>query len=252
MELIFQSEHLELRYNQNRDIIMGSWKNCDNAEKLQEGIRSYKTIFEKIIPERIVWDETGLQYAMPQKVQDWILDFLDIPACRHGIDYKVAHILSPDMYANLSLMDMYTEGRTTFTPRFFAHESAAFKWVDAVIHPTSVQKADEPEWKIEQFIKEHKARITIDMDLDELPLYLFEFKKMLQNRRFYADSIRRFSLLTPREKFVLALIIRGKANKEIADITGTSCETVKTHRRNLLRKLECRNMADLMRYHVFL
>ncbi|SDE31063.1 LuxR C-terminal-related transcriptional regulator [Niabella drilacis] len=253
MELLFQSEHLELRYNQNRDIFQGSWNCCDTADKLVDGLKTYKTIFEKIKPEKIVWDETGLCYTIPPKLQDWILDFLDIPACKYGINYRVAHVLSPDLYANLSLMDMYTEGKTSFTPRFFTHEKAAFNWADLKLtKPPVLDETSEPEWKIERFTKQNKARITIDVDLDDLPHYMFEFKKMMRNRRFYTDSIRRFSMLTPREKFVLALIIRGKANKEIADITSTSCETIKTHRRNLLRKLECRNMAELMMYQVFL
>lgn len=250
MELLFQSEQLQVSYDRNSDILVAKWIHCDNAEKLTSGLGSYKDIFEKIIPGKIVWDETGLEYAIPPNLQAWIHDFLDAPAIRHNVHYKVAHVLSPDLYATLSLMDMYTEGKAPFTARFFAHELAALDWVDA--KHSCPEPVASPEWKIEKFIRKMKARITIDIDLDELPAYLFEFRKMMQNRKFYAERLQRFIQLTPKEKFILALLIRGKNNKEIAEINCISCETVKTHRRNLLRKLECPNMAELMQYHVFL
>ncbi|QRY58988.1 LuxR C-terminal-related transcriptional regulator [Sphingobacterium siyangense] len=53
-------------------------------------------------------------------------------------------------------------------------------------------------------------------------------------------------------------IFKGKWNncdaveKLIADILSISCETVKTHRRNLLRKLQYKNMSELMRFQIFL
>jgi len=253
MERLYQSDNLILRYNKDRDIIMGSWLDCDNAEKLINGIQVYKEYFEKIIPEKVVWNETGLQYTIPVTLQDWILDFLDVPACRHGIDYKVAHILSADIYANLSLMDMYTQGKTTFTPHFFTHEKKAMDWIGQKATEVPVTRTrSEPEWKLEKFVATNKARLTIEMDLDTLPDILSDFRRMLQDRRFYAQCLQRFLQLTAKERFVLALVIRGKTNKEIAAVTNTSCETIKTHRRNLLRKLQCTNIAELMQYHVFL
>ena len=254
MELLFESEHLQVHYDRDRDILMAKWLHCDNAEKLTTGLGDYKDVFEKIIPEKIIWDETGLNYAIPPNLQDWIHDFLDAPACQHKVNFKVAHVLSPDLYATLSLMDMYTDGKAPFPVGFFAHERAALDWIEAqTAHPgPAVAVAAMPEWKIEKFLRKEKARITIDIDLNELPDYLFEFRKMLRNRKFFAECRQRFLSLTPKEKFILALLIKGKTNKEIAEINCISCETVKTHRRNLLRKLACPNMAELMQYHVFL
>jgi FixJ family two-component response regulator len=57
----------------------------------------------------------------------------------------------------------------------------------------------------------------------------------------------RLETLTAREKELLALVISGKPNKQIADAIGTSEVTVKAHRSNLMRKMEAESLADLVR-----
>jgi DNA-binding NarL/FixJ family response regulator len=53
--------------------------------------------------------------------------------------------------------------------------------------------------------------------------------------------------LTPREREVFQLIAVGKANKEIAAMLFLSLGTVKKHRENLQRKLDCHSAAELAR-----
>ena len=57
----------------------------------------------------------------------------------------------------------------------------------------------------------------------------------------------RLAVLTPREREVLQLIAVGKANKEIAAVLHLSVGTVRKHRENLQRKLDCRSAAEIAR-----
>ena len=54
-------------------------------------------------------------------------------------------------------------------------------------------------------------------------------------------------ILTRREKEVLELIAEGLTNNEIAQRIFESTNTVDTHRKNLLTKLEAKNTASLVR-----
>ena len=54
-------------------------------------------------------------------------------------------------------------------------------------------------------------------------------------------------ILTRREKEVLELIADGLTNNEIAERLFISITTVDTHRKNLLNKFDCRNVASLVR-----
>ncbi len=51
--------------------------------------------------------------------------------------------------------------------------------------------------------------------------------------------------LSKREKEILVLIKRGLTNKEIADQLYISCNTVNTHRKNLMLKLDVKNIIGL-------
>jgi FixJ family two-component response regulator len=57
----------------------------------------------------------------------------------------------------------------------------------------------------------------------------------------------RLITLTPREREVLAHVIAGRLNKQIAADLGTVEKTVKVHRANMMVKLKVRTLADLVR-----
>ncbi len=56
--------------------------------------------------------------------------------------------------------------------------------------------------------------------------------------------------LSEREKEVLVLIANEYSNQEIADKLFISIRTVETHKRNLLEKTGCKNVAGLVMYAV--
>lgn len=53
--------------------------------------------------------------------------------------------------------------------------------------------------------------------------------------------------ITQREKQVLSLIAYEFSTKQIADKLNVAYETANSHRKNLLRKLEVKNTAGLIR-----
>ena len=71
-----------------------------------------------------------------------------------------------------------------------------------------------------------------------------------QIRRDDFERARRhagLALLTPREREVLAHVVAGRRNKQIAADLGVSEGTVKLHRSQVMRKLDARSLADLVR-----
>jgi FixJ family two-component response regulator len=58
---------------------------------------------------------------------------------------------------------------------------------------------------------------------------------------------RRVSALTPREREVLARVVEGKLNKQIAAELGTAEKTVKVQRARMMRKMGVDSLAGLVR-----
>ena len=66
-----------------------------------------------------------------------------------------------------------------------------------------------------------------------------------------ADLVRlsgRGDPLTRREKEIVKLLAEGKNSKEIASLLYISVYTVRRHRDNIMRKLDFKGLADLVRY----
>lgn len=57
----------------------------------------------------------------------------------------------------------------------------------------------------------------------------------------------RYESLTPREKEVMALVVRGLLNKQVAATLNTSEITIKTHRGRVMGKMQAASLADLVR-----
>jgi FixJ family two-component response regulator len=54
------------------------------------------------------------------------------------------------------------------------------------------------------------------------------------------------STLTPRERQVFDLVVRGRINKQIAHELGTTERTVKAHRHQVMEKMKVQSVAGLV------
>ena len=56
----------------------------------------------------------------------------------------------------------------------------------------------------------------------------------------------RLASLTPRERQVFDLVVRGKINKQIAHQLGTAERTIKAHRQRVMEKMQVQSVAELV------
>jgi FixJ family two-component response regulator len=62
-----------------------------------------------------------------------------------------------------------------------------------------------------------------------------------------SEIFKRYESLTPREQEILALVVRGTLNKQIAIQLVISEKTVKVHRARVMEKMGAESLADLIR-----
>ena len=79
------------------------------------------------------------------------------------------------------------------------------------------------------------AQIVLDGYLDKKP------KKEVQSAQ---------SRLTPRQREIVQLLAEGKSSKEVAVALNLSVKTAETHRANIMRRLDCHSVSELVRYAV--
>jgi len=78
----------------------------------------------------------------------------------------------------------------------------------------------------------------------ERAIALHEARRGLQSK---LDMVRaHIGKLTPREREVFELVVRGKANKQIANALGCTERTIKAHRQRVMEKTQVQSLAELV------
>jgi len=83
--------------------------------------------------------------------------------------------------------------------------------------------------------------------LDAVTVAIERDRKRREADRIVANLQTRFQTLTPREREILALVSSGLMNKQIAAELGLAEITVKIHRGHIMKKMDAKSLADLLR-----
>jgi len=87
-------------------------------------------------------------------------------------------------------------------------------------------QSDELLRAIERALARHRAALDVKRGFD-----------VLQGR---------LATLTPRERQVFVLIVRGKINKQVAHELGTAERTIKAYRQRVMQKMKARSLVELV------
>ena len=87
-----------------------------------------------------------------------------------------------------------------------------------------------------------------DQDLlDAIEQALERDRNARAQRANFDELHNRYGSLTPREREVMALVVAGLLNKQIAGQLGTSEASVKVHRQHVMEKIGAGSLAELVR-----
>ena len=139
-------------------------------------------------------------------------------------------------------------------------DTNGFELIDKILqkHPEArilVNTMHEEIWILKRLTKASiSGAILKSPDITDLPLptqtifkgrqYLCKRSKTILNRMQTEEQIK--EQLTLREMEVLQAIAKGFNTREIADLLHVSNNTIETHRKSLMSKLEARNAVDLV------
>jgi len=90
--------------------------------------------------------------------------------------------------------------------------------------------------------------ISITYSLQELEKMSLISSGVLEPNLVIENYLYQFQSLTKREKEILIMIGTGKTSRRISDLLSLSVHTINVHRKNIIKKLNIKNQAELFRF----
>ncbi len=90
--------------------------------------------------------------------------------------------------------------------------------------------------------------LTVTIPVDAEHNFSSKVDRLMGENNYLRSNKNSFATLTPREKVILTLMAYDKSSSEIAEKLHITEDTVKTHRRNIKKKINAENLYDVIKF----
>ncbi len=90
--------------------------------------------------------------------------------------------------------------------------------------------------------------ITVALPIDARHYFLNKIERLAEENRFLRENQHLYATLSKREKQILRMMAEDKKSQDIAQSLYLSEETVKTHRRNIKKKIKAQNHYEVVKF----
>lgn len=162
-----------------------------------------------------------------------------------GEAYYERYFVKEESYAIFEGMSNYLtlgdfDKQYNFFQRVRLYGEKDYTWFYSILKLVQVKAASKLEPKI----------VLLSSPVIGMDHLVSRVNKTLDQDQFIRHNYRRFAELTAREKEIITLLANGKSTHDIADQLFISPHTVSTHRKNIIRKIECNSFAELIRFAI--
>jgi len=244
--ILYESDFLRIKHEKENDCFVQFWKTSpESFTTLKEEFNVYKSLFLKYSPSKTLWMQENFQLEITDEIHCWIENNISIPGVENGID-KVAFVVGKDVLVHLSVMSYFEENNSVIHPLHFATEKEARDWLND--EQNNHKSAPDIKILFEGVDKEGNSIIKVKRPSSDITQTLLSFGHLIEENNFLKSNISNFSKLTKREKEIMVIISKGLRQQEVADKLFISIETLRTHWKNIKKKLDIKSLADVIKY----
>ncbi len=147
-----------------------------------------------------------------------------------------------DVFHKLSIPERHTF-EFSYTTRWVNRSTKETLWMAGKVKPFLIDSYGNFAMDLHVIIQLHAVPKVTCYD------WSYSYKKDDGTRVFVSKNSpkKREVKLTKKEKEIVKLILEGKESKGISEILNISVNTVATHRKNILKKLDARNVGEMVK-----
>ena len=243
MEL-YQSAFLSIQ--QENDTLVQTWSEQQlDVEDYKRELGTFMELFRKAKPSKLVWDTRKCQLVIPQGIEAWMGERVLIPIYQKGIR-ELVFAIPESMPVHLSVVKSLEKAQQLVQARYFSDFDEARDYSER--QRSQARSATEASFECAHDAPNNALDIRLKLGVNDLPHFLHSMKQLEADRTFIEQHRERYATLTLREIQVLKLIARGNTNKQIAAQLFIEDSSIKTHRKNIKRKLGIASNFDLYQY----
>ena len=236
--LCYQSTYTTIRTEEN--FLVQEWSNKQvSIEEFQSEMLRFRKLFKQESPKHLLFDIKNCTLTLPDSLNDWMTQEVFVPLYKSGIQ-QLNLTLADQLPVHLSIADKMNKAKPFFQSNFFSHSREAIQQCQLIPYT--------PQETIVSKSIDNSYSIQIKTSSTELPSVLKQLQRQEEHLVFREKNRSKFQQLTPREIEILEAILKGYSNKQVGQIMFIEESSVKTHRKNIKRKLNITSPFDLYLY----
>lgn len=244
--IVYQGPYLTIHFEKENNRFTQHWSIPPNTiDSFKKEMLVYTTFYERYKPSQTVWIQKNFTLQLNQTDFKWIEENVNIPCAKYG-NKKAAFIVGEDVLAHLSVMDSFEKEKSIINVSHFASEEDAVNWLNEI--PTDPLENIKTKITYEGIDEDGNSILKIKRPSNDIVNTIKSFKDLIEENEFFKKNMEIYSSLTKREKEILIFYSKGKSPKQISEELFLSIQTVRTHWRNIKRKLNIKTFNDTIKF----
>lgn len=252
--IIHDTDLISINYIESKSLLLSKWKRANmTAAEFQKELLQCRDWCCNLRAKRTILNQENFNFVIPDDMYPWIEQEINLPGYKTGVE-DFAFIVAKDSNAQLSVMQSFDKVDSIYAPKFFLDHDKAFDWITSSNRDKKQRESNQAPSKFNPQIDislngdKSRAIVQVEMPIDVLPHSLQAIKRHMATLNFMRENWSKFSHLTKREEGVLRLLAKGLHHRDISEKLFISDKTVKTHRQNIIKKLDAKHLIDLYKY----
>ena len=245
--IVHQTNYLETYFDKQNDLFVQNWKKSPESNSVfKKEMLEFVVTYKKHKPSKALWLHKDFSFVLDKETQEWAEKHVVNPCVDAG-NRKLAFVVSKDIFSHLSVIDSF-EGLDIHMPRHFINEEDALNWLIDNYEKQLI--SEEPSIQFDGVDKDGNMILKIRYSENAVDIFKL-FKNIKKDDIFYTSNISKFTTLTTREKEILFKYASGFSIQEISNSYNISILTVRTHWRNIKKKLCINHSIEAVKFLKF-